>query len=92
MKEPRNLVFRLEGNALTIEVDIGEADLIDTILSALVLFVNKGVPLRITKHFGQSFSRTGSISSNIILKAKDMVAWADDLKRLVRFHQNKLGL
>jgi hypothetical protein len=92
MNEPKNLVFKLEGNTLIIEVDTREANLIATILAALVVFVNKGSPLRITRCFSQSLSMSQSMLSTIIWKTKEMVAWADDLKRLIRSHQTKLGV
>ena len=36
MNEPKDVVFKLEGSTLSLEVDIREGRLIDAILSALI--------------------------------------------------------
>jgi len=90
MNEPKNVVLKLEGNALVIEVDIRDDTLIATILAALVVFVNKGFPLRVTQSFSQSLSKSQSMVSTVIWKAKEMLAWADDLQKLIRSHHAKL--
>ena len=92
MNEPKNVVLKLEGNALVIEVDISEDNLIGMILSALVVFVNNGFPLRITQSFSQSLSRSQSMVSTVIWKAKEMLALADDLQRLIRSHRAKFRI
>jgi hypothetical protein len=38
MSEPKDVVLRLEGNALSLQVDIREDKLIGAILSSLVVF------------------------------------------------------
>ena len=90
MNEPKNVVLKLEGSSLVIEVDVREDTLIATILAALVVFVNKGFPLRVTQSFSQSLSKSQSMVSTVIWKAKEMLAWADDLQKLIRYHHAKL--
>lgn len=90
MNEPKNVVLKLEGSSLVIEVDVREDTLIATILAALVVFVNKGFPLRVTQSFSQSLSKSQSMVSTVIWKAKEMLAWADDLQKLIRSHHAKL--
>ena len=90
MNEPKNVVLKLEGSSLVIEVDVREDTLIATILAALVVFVNKGFPLRVTQSFSQSLSNSQSMVSTVIWKAKEMLAWADDLQKLIRSHHAKL--
>ena len=90
MNEPKHVVLKLEGNALSIEVDIKEDKLIAAILSALVVFVNKGFPLRITQSFSQSLSKSQSIVSTVIWRGKEMLEWSDDLQRRIRSYRTKL--
>jgi len=92
MDEPKNLVLKLEGNALSIEMDIRERKLIASILLALVVFVNNGYPLRITQCFTQSLSKSQRIATVIISKGKDMLAWADDFQGRIRCHQSRFQI
>lgn len=90
MNEPKHVVLKLEGSALSIEMDIREEKLIGTILSALVVFVNRGFPLRVTQSFSQSLSKSQSIVSTVIWKGKEMREWSDDLQRRIRSYRSKL--
>ncbi len=92
MNEPKDIVLKLEGGTLSLEVDIREDKLIGAILSALVVYVDEQSPLRITQSFSQSLSKSQSIVSTIIWKGKEMLAWADDLRARIRSHQIKLRI
>jgi hypothetical protein len=45
VKEARNLVIKLDGRALIIEIDISEEDLITTLISSLTLLIMCTSPL-----------------------------------------------
>ena len=92
MNEPRHVILKLEGNALSIEVDVREDQLIAAILSALAVFAGKERPLRITQYFTQTLSKSQTIASTVIPKGKDLLSWADDLQVRIRSHQAKLRI
>jgi len=80
MKAAKNLVVRVDGRALTVEIDISEDDLISTMISSLESFINEGFAFRITHTSKQPLSRSQSMSSRILKNIPDLEEWGDDLK------------
>ena len=92
MNEPKHVVLKLEGNALSLEVNIREDQLVAAILSALAVFVSKGSSLKITQYYTQTLSKSQSIATTVISRGKDLLSWADDLQARIRSHQAKLKI
>jgi len=92
MKAAKNLVVRVDGRALTVEIDISEDDLISTMISSLESFINEGFAFRITHTSKQPLSRSQSMSSRILKSIPDLEEWGDDVKKLLRVQGERIFL
>lgn len=90
MRATKSVVFRVEGRALTIEVDISEDDLISTMISSLESLIRRGFTFRITHNSKQPLSRSQSMSTRILKSARDLEEWAADVRKLLRVHGERL--
>jgi len=92
MKAAKNIVLRVEGRALIIEVDVSEDDVISTMISSLESFINEGIAIRITQTSKQPLSRSQTMSSRILKNIPDLKEWADDVKKIIRVQGTRLFL
>jgi hypothetical protein len=90
VKEAKNLVIKLDGRALTIEIDISEDDMIRTMISSLALFINEGFPIKVTHTSKQPLSRSQSMSSRVLRNLTELGDWANDVKRLLYIQRTRL--
>ena len=92
MKAAKNIVVRVDGRALIIEVDVSEDDVISTMISSLESFINEGIAIRITQTSKQPLSRSQTMSSRILKNIPDLKEWADDVKKIIRVQGTRLFL
>ena len=92
MKAAKNIVVRVDGRALIIEVDMSEDDVISTMISSLQSFINEGIAIRITQTSKQPLSRSQTMSSRILKNIPDLKDWADDLRKIIRVQGTRLFL
>jgi len=92
MKAAKNIVLRVEGRALIIEVDVSEDDVISTMISSLESFINEGIAIRITQTSKQPLSRSQTMSSRILKNIPDLKEWVDDVRKIIRVQGTRLFL
>jgi hypothetical protein len=91
MKEPKNVVLRIDGKALTMELDLKDEELIELMVNALGLFVKKGSPLKVFQAYGRNLSSSSTtIVTKIISKVEQAIEWRDELKKVISSQRGKL--
>jgi len=91
MNEPKNVVLRIAGKALTVELDLKDEELIDLLVNALGLFVKKGSPIKVFQAYGRNFtSSSTTIVTKIMSKVEQVIEWRDELKKVISSQRGKL--
>jgi hypothetical protein len=91
MKEPKNVVLRIDGKALTMELDLKDEELIELLVNALGLFVKKGSPLKIFQAYGRNLSSSSTtIVTKIVSKVEQVIEWREELKKVISSQRGKL--
>jgi hypothetical protein len=83
MREAKELMVSINTRAYTIDIAIEEAELIETIFSALKEYVNKGFPLRVRESYVTSLSDSLKIITKIISRGAQMDEWRAETRQLL---------
>ena len=83
MREAKELMVSINTRAYTIDIAIEEAELIETIFSALKEYVNKGFSLRVKESYVTSLSDSLKIITKIISRGAQMDEWKAETRQLL---------
>ncbi len=88
-KEPREITISMTGRDFILELALKDADLIETIFSALTEYVDKGFPIKVRQTYMTSPSDSVKIISKIISKREKMDEWKEEVKQLISVLRKK---
>ena len=79
----KEITVAISKNSFTVELDVKDSDLINTVLKALKTYVTGGIPIKVRQTYMNSPSDSIRIISTIISDVREMEKWRRETGQLI---------